>query len=195
MDSILIIATILGGISALSYLLETIFAKRRTSIFRELSIKASDWANSSYPNYLIEDMSNKHKSFIRHPPKKIKSINNTTAFFLFRAALHYGGNWHFWFSKCKDYQFTIELILDALSQSYDRVAFRGLYVLQFINQDYLEKALNNCSSLTAEMRAHIHSYVTTKTVKNYLESIVSSKDHHLAQKAAEVLKEIYRYGE
>jgi hypothetical protein len=196
MDTILTIATVLGGISALIYFADKIISSRRKSIFAEISVKAKEWVSSNYSSYVIEDMSNKQISFIRHPPSKIYIINdNNTLFFMFRAALHYGGNWFFWFSKCKDFQFTIELILNALSQSYDRVAFRSLYVLQFVKHDHLEKALINFSPISAEMRSHIDSYVISKSVKNYLESVVSSKDHYLAAKATEVLREISRYGD
>lgn len=164
-------------------------------LLSEISTLAGDWVRQNHHSYMVEGLSEKQKAFVRHPPNTVEIDDFQLLLFLMRAGLHYGGNWPFWVSKCKNLPAASNLLINAVGQSYDRVRLRALYALQFTKNNDLQLALDKEDvRIPGDLRNIISTLVANGRVIDYVNEIASSSDRDIATKAASVIREISQFG-
>jgi hypothetical protein len=174
--------------------IETIYRKPKTVAFQEAYQLALQWADAGYPYHMVEGISDKLKAQIRHPPAEVEISEDDVLNFLMVAALHHGGNWHYWVKKNVDQPQTVVHLLRVLGISYTRPRLRALFALQCIEAENLKETMKQSKDLIPpDMQKIIPKYVVTSDVPGYLLKIKQGADPDMSKKASGVLREINLY--
>jgi len=156
-----------------------------------LSSIANRWKKKNSPYYIVEELSRELRAIVRHPPSDMKRIDEPLKSFLLLSGLHYGGNWFHWLNINLKNKNIIDILLTALSTSYDRVKFRAIYAMQFINhKDLLEYIDTDLPMINENTKDFIKKIVIPKKAKKYIKDSSKSDDRRLADKAMAVMREI-----
>lgn len=157
----------------------------------ELSDIASEWELANKPYFIVENLQDRLKSVVRHPPEDAVTPSDPMRGFLLLAGLHHGGNWLHWVAENRCSPFAVSIILNTLKVTYERVRFRAFYALQFFDQAAVREAIVAPGfRISANVKDIIEQYVLTRQVTLYLHKTASSSDQQLADKVRAVIREI-----
>jgi hypothetical protein len=154
---------------------------------------ADRWAESDYPYYLVESLSQELKAMVVNPPFDIQVDDERVRSFLMIASLHYGSSWAFWAERNADSLQSVQQVIKVIGLSYLRPRLRAICTLQFFPAALVERAAAGMGgALDPRIRRLLQKVVAQHKAREYLQQLIAGEDAEAGKKAASVLNELAR---